>query len=71
MSKQTHKHQVVEGRHCSVLIPSAVQPPRVMRGFSLSADLAVTPTRALFMRHARVVHPYQYAEDITVFPTSI
>lgn len=27
-----------------------------------SADLPVTPTRALFMRRARAAHPYQYAE---------
>lgn len=62
------------GGHCGALFPSPApgrQSPRAVRGFSLSADLAVTPPRALFMRRARAVHPYQYAEDIKAFQMPI
>ncbi len=61
----THEHGGLYGAvNCLPFPAHAQQSPRAVRGSSLSADLAVTPTRALFMKHGRALHPYQYAEDI-------
>lgn len=48
----------------SRIAPARHSPGLQCVGSSLSADLAVTPTRALFMTRGRAVHPYQYAGDI-------
>lgn len=78
MSKQTHTHTLGGGGGGLCSAPLSTPLLRlcasllVQRAASaLSADLSVTPTRALFMRRARAVHPYQYAEDIKAFQTPI